>query len=179
MNLIFKNYIHLNATQSNAILNLRNLDYIRLNMQNSMPIPLENHFQWIPTLKNNPCKEYFALILDGVVVGSCSWVKNEANEILWGIFFAQTIHPIVSSVSAYLFISYLFEEKKTAIIHSYVRKSNPLALKFNQHLGFSMDKDDEEFHYLSLTKNQWQENTQSRFITSLKKYLGKIKYEFQ
>lgn len=179
MKLCFKNYIHLTQAQSKAILDLRNLDYIRLNMQNSTPIAWENHLQWIQTLHDNLHKEYFALILNDTVVGSCSWVKNEENIPLWGIFFVQTINPIISSLSAYLFISYLLEDKQEETIYSYVRKSNPLALKFNQHLGFSINKDDDEFHYLSLTKKQWQEKTHSRFITSLKKYLGKIKYEFQ
>lgn len=53
MKLCFKNYIHLTQAQSKAILDLRNLDYIRLNMQNSTPIAWENHLQWIQTLHDN------------------------------------------------------------------------------------------------------------------------------
>ncbi|MFA7083393.1 MAG: hypothetical protein WC141_02545 [Arcobacteraceae bacterium] len=179
MKLLFKNYTHLTPTQSACILELRNLEYIRTNMKSTEIIALEKHLEWVQTLKNDTSKEYFALILDEVVVGSCSWMREENNKVSWGIYFINSINPLVSSLSAYLFIEYLFETKKNTHIESFVRKENILAYKFNQHLGFSLYKEDESFFYLNLTKEQWVQRGNNRFIISLKKYLGKIEYEFQ
>lgn len=179
MNLIFKNYIHLTQEQSQTILELRNSDYIRSNMHNSEIIPLNNHLNWVETLKTNFQKEYFALILDDVVVGSCSFVQDENGVSSWGIFFVKTINPLISSVSAYLFMQYLFDIKGFTSIDSQVLKTNSLALRFNQNLGFCIYKEEKEFFRLSLSKKQWQTNTNNRFITSIKRYLGRIKYEFQ
>jgi UDP-4-amino-4,6-dideoxy-N-acetyl-beta-L-altrosamine N-acetyltransferase len=179
MNLLFKNYIHVNGVQSEAILALRNCEYIRLNMYNTQTISLQNHTQWMKSLEQNRSKEYFALILNDAVVGSCSWVKDENNIISWGIYFVKTINPIISSLSAYLFMEYLFEVKCFETIDSKVRKNNPLAYSFNQNLGFVLYKEEEDFYCLSLNKEQWKKNNHTRFITSLKKYLGKINYEFQ
>lgn len=179
MTLLFKNYIHLTQEHSKAILALRNSEYIRTHMHNSEIIPLENHLQWLSTLHNNSTKEYFALIVDDVIVGSCSWLKDDKEVVSWGIFFVPTINPIISSLSAYLFIDYLFEKKGFQSLDSQVLKNNPLAFKFNQNLGFSLYQENNQFYSLSLHKKEWKSNANNRFITSLKKYLGKIKYEFQ
>jgi UDP-4-amino-4,6-dideoxy-N-acetyl-beta-L-altrosamine N-acetyltransferase len=179
MKLLFKNYTILSEEESQSILELRNQEYIRLNMQNTEPIEIQNHLQWVATLKDDMSKEYFALALDTKVVGSCSWVRDEKDRITWGIYFLQTASPLVPSLSAYLFIEYLFKEKNNDSIKAYIRKENISAYKFNRHLGFILDTEDEIFYYLSLSKAQWLEQSTHRFITSLTKYLGKIEYEFQ
>lgn len=179
MTLCFKNYTHLNFEESQAILALRNEEYIRMHMHNSDMISLENHLKWVDNLKNNNQKEYFALMLDEVIVGSCSWVQDEKGIISWGIFFMQNSHPLVPSLCAYLFMQYLFEQKAFQSVDSQVLKSNSLALKFNQNLGFSLYDETLESYILSLNQSQWEKSQENRFITSLKKYLGKIKYEFQ
>lgn len=179
MKLLFKNYTILSEEESQSILELRNKDYIRLNMQNTEPIKMRKHLEWIGTLKDDMSKEYFALVLDEKVVGSCSWVQDEKDRITWGIYFAQTASPLLSSMGAYLFIEYLFKVKNNNIIQSYIRKENIAAYKFNQNLGFVLNNEDTIFYYLSLSKEQWLEQSTHRFITSLTKYLGKIEYEFQ
>ncbi|MDY0117609.1 MAG: GNAT family N-acetyltransferase [Sulfurimonadaceae bacterium] len=179
MKLLFKNYTILSQEESKTILELRNKDYIRLNMQNTESIEMQKHLEWIETLKDDMSKEYFALVLDEKIVGSCSWVRDEKDIITWGIYFAQTASPLVPSLSAYLFIEYLFKVKNNDTIKAYIRKENISAYKFNQHLGFILDTEDEIFYYVSLSKAQWLEQSTHRFITSLTKYLGKIEYEFQ
>lgn len=179
MKIVFKNYTTLSTDESITILELRNRDYIRQNMQNSDVIKRDNHLMWVKSLKNDTSKEYFALLLDEKIVGSCSWVEDEQDIITWGIYFSQTTIPLVPSLSAYLFIEYLFGVKNNDSIKAYIRKENISAYKFNQNLGFVLNNEDTIFYYLSLSKEQWLKQSTHRFITSLKKYLGKIEYEFQ
>lgn len=179
MKIVFKNYTKLNEQQTQTVLNLRNSEYIRLNMKTTHTIELADHIKWLASLKNSSKQEHFAIFLDNNIVGACSWAEDENSKVSWGIYFTNSINPLISSLSAYLFINYLFELKNNNTIFSYIRKENTLAYGFNKNFGFTLYDEDINFYYLSLSKSQWIKRDNKRFITSLKKYLGKIAYRFE
>ena len=179
MKIVFKEYSSLSKTQSQEILDIRNLDYIRKNMITNEIISLQNHLKWIESLKTNLEKKYFAVICENEVLGSCSWVKEEKNTFTWGIFFKDGVNPIISSCCAYLFLEDCFFNDKIERLGSLVRKENSMAFSFNKNFGFKIYKENEEYFYLELEKQKWENRKNSKLLKPIKNYLDKIDYEFK
>ena len=178
MKIVFKNYSTLNEQESFEILNIRNKDFIRKNMITNEIINLENHTKWINSLKNNLDKKYFAVLCENEVLGSCSWVK-EKDEFTWGIFFKEEINPIISSSCTYLFLENCFFNDKIEKLGSLVKKENSIAFSFNKNFGFELYKEDEQYFYLELEKQKWENRKNSKLLKPIKNYLDKIDYEFK
>lgn len=178
MKIVFKNYSTLNEQESFEILNIRNKDFIRKNMITNEIINLENHTKWINSLKNNLDKKYFAVLCENEVLGSCSWVK-EKDEFTWGIFFKEEVNPIISSCCTYLFLENCFFNNKIEKLGSLVKKENSIAFSFNKNFGFELYKEDENYFYLELEKQKWENRINSKLLKPIKNYLDKIDYEFK
>lgn len=178
MKIVFKNYSTLNEQESFEILNIRNKDFIRKNMITDEIINLENHTKWINSLKNNLDKKYFAVLCENEVLGSCSWVK-EKDEFTWGIFFKEEVNPIISSCCTYLFLENCFFNNKIEKLGSLVKKENSIAFSFNKNFGFELYKEDENYFYLELEKQKWENRKNSKLLKPIKNYLDKIDYEFK
>lgn len=177
MKIIFKDYIKLNEKELMDILNLRNQRNIRENMIGSEIISLENHLSWIKTLEKSDNKRYFAIDFENEIVGSLSFVKNK-EEVSWGVFFKNEINPFVSSTSTFIFLNFLFFDI-CENIYSSVKKENLKALSFNKNFGFELYKEDENYFYLELEKQKWENRKNSKLLKPIKNYLDKIDYEFK
>ena len=116
MELKFIDYINLSMGEHEALLNIRNSDYVRLEGLNTNVIAIKEHLQWVASLIKNKEKKYYAITLDGEIVGGINLFDVSHNQAHWGLFFRANINPLVPSISAYL----LFDKK---------RKSNVI-LKF-------------------------------------------------
>ena len=178
MKIVFKNYSILNEQESFEILNIRNKDFIRKNMITNEIINLENHTKWINSLKNNSDKKYFVVFSESEVLGSCSWVK-EKDEFTWGIFFKEEVNPIILSCCTYLFLENCFFNDKIEKLGSLVKKENSIAFSFNKNFGFELYKEDENYFYLELEKQKWENRKNSKLLKPIKNYLDKIDYEFK
>lgn len=176
MKIIFKNFIFLDENEIIEVLELRNKEYIRDNMINSEPISLKNHLLFIESLKKNKNRTYFTILFDNQLIGSVNIIKNE--ELIWGLYFKEDINPILKSCATYIFLEYIFSKFKENL-NSFVKKSNIIALNFNKNFGFKSFKDDEEFIYLKLSKDDWQMQKNSKLLKPIKKYLDKIDYQFK
>jgi len=64
-------------------------------------------------------------------------------------------------------------------IFSSVKKNNSQALNFNKNFGFEIFKDDEEYCYLKLSKEIWENSKKSRLLKPIKRYLDKIEHYFE
>ena len=178
MKIVFKNYSTLNEQESFEILNIRNKDFIRKNMITNEIISLENHTKWTNSLKNNLDKKYFAVLCENEVIGSCSWVKKK-DEFTWGIFFKEEVNPIILSCCAYLFLENCFFNDKIEKLGSLVKKENSIAFSFNKNFGFELYKEDENYFYLELEKQKWENRKNSKLLKPIKNYLDKIDFEFK
>ena len=112
MKIFFKDYKNLDKEELILILNLRNQKNIRENMIDDKIISLENHLNWIKTLKNNTYKRYFSISLENEIIGSLSYI-NENQQISWGVFFKENINPFITSSSSFIFLDYIFGISKT------------------------------------------------------------------
>ena len=176
MKIFFKNFIYLDENEVKEILELRNQSYIKENMINSENISLENHINFINSLKTLENRKYFAILEEKKLIGSLNFVKNE--ELSWGLYFKEDTNPILKSCATYLFLDYIFS-KFDEDLNSQVKKSNTLALNFNKNFGFKSFKDDEDFIYLKLSKTDWENQKNSKLLKPIKRYLDKIKFEFK
>lgn len=176
MKIFFKDYKNLDKEDLVLILNLRNQKKIRENMIDDKIISLENHFNWIKTLENNTCKKYFSVSLENEIIGSLSYV-NDNQKISWGVFFKENINPFVTSSSTFIFLNYIFEISQT--IYSSVKKGNLDAFNFNKNFGFKIYDEDENYFYLKLEKEEWENRKNLKLLKLIKNYLDKIDYEFK
>ena len=176
MKICFKEYSNLTKQESFDVLEIRNLDYIRKNMITNKIISYENHIKWCESLKTNLEKKYFAVFCNNEILGSCSWT-NEEMGFIWGIFFKDGVNPIISSASAFLFLENCFKIDNIQNLNSLVKKENIIALNFNKNFGFELHKEDEEYFYLKLEKENWENIKNNRLIKSIQKYLDKIEYQ--
>lgn len=62
---------------------------------------------------------------------------------------------------------------------SLVKKENIIAFGFNKNFGFELYKEDEEYFYLELEKQKWENRKNSKLLKPIKNYLDKINYEFK
>ena len=176
LKIVFKNFIFLNDIEKKDILELRNKEYVRENMINSEPISLENHILFIESLKENKNKTYFAIFFDNQLIGSLNITKNE--ELIWGLYFKEEANPIIKSCVTYLFLDFIFS-KFSEDVNSFVKIKNIQALNFNKNFGFEIFKEDEEYFYLKLSKEVWENSKKSRLLKPIKRYLDKIEYYFE
>lgn len=176
MNLVLKNYTKLNNEDSLNILNIRNSKDIRENMTTSEIIELESHLKWIKNLKTSEDK-YFAVLLDGKIIGSLSFMKRE-GKVSWGVFFVEDTNILVLSCATYIFLDYVFTNISN-ILYSQVKIKNSKALSFNKSLGFVLKDEDLDYFHLSQTKDEWEEHKKSRFIKPIKKYLKRLEYNIE
>ena len=56
---------------------------------------------------------------------------------------------------------------------------NIQALNFNKNFGFEIFKEDEDFFYLKLSKEIWENSKKSRLLKPIKRYLDKIEHYFE
>ena len=179
MILKFKNFINLYEEEKIDILEIRNSKYVRENMSNDNIIEKNAHFNWIENLVNDQNSKYFAIIFDNKLQGSVYFNINQQNECFWGIYLDERSSAIISSLSAYIFLEFIINTMSIEKIFSSVKKNNSQALNFNKNFGFEIFKDDEEYCYLKLSKEVWENSKKSRLLKPIKRYLDKIEYYFE
>ncbi|MCT7528325.1 GNAT family N-acetyltransferase [Aliarcobacter cryaerophilus] len=178
MILKFKNFINLHEEEKIDILEIRNSKYVRENMSNDNIIEKDAHFNWIENLVNDQNSKYFAIFFDNKLQGSVYFNINQ-QECFWGIYLDEGSSAIISSLSAYIFLEFLINTMSIQKIFSSVKKKNSQALNFNKNFGFEIFKEDEDFFYLKLSKEIWENSKKSRLLKPIKRYLDKIEYYFE
>ena len=156
MILKFKNFINLHEEEKIDILEIRNSKYVRENMSNDNIIEKNAHFNWIENLLNDQNSKYFAIFFDNKLQGSVYFNINQQNECFWGIYLDERSSAIISSLSAYIFLEFIINTMSIEKIFSSVKKNNSQALNFNKNFGFEIFKEDEDFFYLKLSKEIWE-----------------------
>lgn len=176
MKIIFKRFTSLNLEENQNLLEIRNSDYVRFHMENSNKIEYKDHLQFIEKLKNSS-SIYFSVILDSQIIGAVYVNQINGNNYL-GLYFKEEINPLISSISTFLFLDYIFLNIHQKL-QSFVKKENSMAFSFNKNFGFELYKEDENYFYLELEKQKWENRKNSKLLKPIKNYLDKIDYEFK
>lgn len=165
MLITFKNYKNLLDYETDELLNLRNQDYIRNSSFDTKIIQKVEHLNWLKNLKN---AEYFAVFLDGKIIGGTNYKISE-NIPIWGVFFNKDINPIVKVVCVYEFLNFVFLHFNK--LYSYVKIDNENSIKFTKNFGFYQIYKKQDMITFTLTRNEWQEYKTKKllkFVDTLK-----------
>ena len=176
MKIIFKKFTLLSLEENQNLLEIRNSDYVRFHMENSNKIEYKDHLQFIEKLKNSS-SIYFSVILDSQIIGAVYVNQINGNNYL-GLYFKEEINPLISSISTFLFLDYIFLNIYQNL-QSFVKKENSMAFSFNKNFGFELYKEDENYFYLELEKQKWENRKNSKLLKPIKNYLDKIDFEFK
>jgi UDP-4-amino-4,6-dideoxy-N-acetyl-beta-L-altrosamine N-acetyltransferase len=169
---IFKDYKLLNEDEHKKLLQIRNEKSIREASKNKEIITLKNHLAWVKKLEND--KKYFALFVDGKIVGGLNFSIDKETIKEWGIFFTKDTKPLISLIATYTFIEYMF--KKVDMLYSEVSKKNTQALRFNEYFKLKVYDEDKEFYKLKLSKDSWEKNKKD--FKTLQKQKERLDYKF-
>jgi len=168
----------LSYEQHAQLLNIRNLKSIRDMMSDAKEIGLNEHLAWADKYGCNTKQCYYALKNTDQIIGGINCTDIIASECSWGIYIKPNIEVGLASFATYLFLKHLFEKKEMELIWAKVRRINPKTLRFNESFGFTCKREDEEFYYLELTKEAWQERSNSRLFQTLMKRYKNTTYQF-
>ena len=170
---IFKDYKLLSREDHEALLAIRNEEYIRKASKISALISLNDHLKWVKSLTKN--QNYFALFIDGTAVGGLNFTHEKSCITNWGIFFSKNSQPLVASLATYIFIEYMLESY--ASVKSEVIKSNKQALRFNKYFGITIIHEDKTLYHLMITPEIWKD--QKEKLKSLAKRVQMTRYKFE
>jgi len=185
MRIEFKNYTHLDKFQKEEILDIRNTDYVRMQMKTESIISLKDHFEWIEKLKKDETRFFFAVIHNGSIVGSISLINIDMNTSsgYLGLYYKKVINPLISSLSTYIFLDHCFVDLKFKTIYLEVLESNKSAIKFDLNFGFQIEKelviDNKRYYLMSNDHEHWEEKKSSPILGILQKKASTIKFDFE
>lgn len=182
MELKFIDYINLSMGEHEALLNIRNSDYVRLEGLNTNVIAIKEHLQWVASLIKNKEKKYYAVTLDGEIVGGINLFDVSHNQAHWGLFFRANINPLVPSISAYLLFDKVFLEMNLERLLLEVKCDNLNACKFDMNFGFTVIKqfelDGGQYYKMLQTRREWLINKDKPILAFISKKIQGITYQF-
>lgn len=176
------NYTLLTLPQQEELLNIRNLNYIRVEMKDSSIISLADHLAWIEKLKLDTLNVYYAVISNENIIGAIYLTQINLQKSIskWGIFFKNEINPLLSSLSLYKFLELIFDKYPIKRLELEVDKNNTKAYKFDKSFGFkeynnSVDINN-EYIEMYLSEDMWNVQKEKPMFKLLKNKLEKIEF---
>lgn len=184
MNIVLKNFVHLEKLEHEKILELRNDESIRNNMKSNEIIEIKSHFSWIENLKREKLNIYYAVIQDNNIIGAIYITNiNYTNKsATWGLYFKKKINPFISSIVTYLIMNKIFYDLGINVLNLEVNKLNTSAYKFDLNFGFKVydeyKEKDNEYYLMTMNKEYWNKNRESGILIIIKRKIDKINYKF-
>jgi len=130
------NYVDCTPEQHREILALRNRDDVRKWMVNPDPIPEENHFRFVESLRGNPDRIYMAICKEGALVGTCNLTREEDGVWERGIV-ANPDRYVPGQTAAWerqIFVA--LPEKGITALTAKVQTENLRSIRYHEKMGF-------------------------------------------
>ena len=86
LDLVLENYVDLSTTECAEVLKWRNNREIAKNFYNQNEISLQEHLDFIASLRQNPKKQYFLLRFCGIGLGCIYFTFKNEEEVEFGFF---------------------------------------------------------------------------------------------
>lgn len=162
-------YSHLSVFQHQELLMIRNQPDIVRYTQNPKNITLNEHLAWVNELSAKPQQLYLAVRHQDTIIGGVHAHDIDTPSPTWGIFFAPTTAPLISSATAVYFLDLLFLTFQSHTIHAKIHPNNVSAQKFNERLGFMHDSslNGSDFCLMKLSYMQWQSRKSSKLFAPI------------
>ena len=127
----FVNFVHLSEEELRIVHYWRNLDYIRIWMDNSDPISIEEHLAFCSSLKTREDKKYFMIFVDNCPCGVYDLTnidyKSATAEV--GIYIINEFSHYSSAIS--LMVNGIINHLGIKKLLANVKKDNERALVYN------------------------------------------------
>lgn len=178
MNLKFLNYIKLSSNEHIQLLEIRNLEYVRINMKNDSIILIEDHLSWVEDLNDDDTKVYYAVFLDKKLVGGINITDIDTLDKTssWGLFMQANINPMVPSIATYMIIDRIFNTLEINILNLEVNKRNSNAYKFDKNFGFidngEYNDGKNSYFLMYMNKANWELNKNKGLLKIVKSKIG-------
>ena len=179
LNIFLKNFNSLSIEEHKLILNLRNSDYVRLQMHNTNLISIEDHLKWIKNLKSN--NKYFAIFMNEKIIGNVNYTDLNDNDssCYWGCYFSENTHSFIVSASTIFFLDYVFNFIDVKKLKLFTKRNNHIALNFDKNLGFKPYDEDEDYIYMSQLKPDWNNLKEEKTFKSIFAKMEEINFKIQ
>lgn len=139
------NFIDLNEDEINLVLSWRNNSVIKKWMHTKDDISLEDHLNFIKSLRNNAWKDYFLVKNENEYLGVI-----DLNDGFLGIY-ANPDKKRVGDILLNQIITFAFEIKKVSCLKAEVYKTNHCAIKLYNRFCFKTKKDNGTMLTMELT----------------------------
>lgn len=148
------NFIHLSKEEKREVLKWRNDETVRKWMYNKELISLDDHFEYIDSLKSKEDRVYFLVKKNKTEIGviDLTSVDNEDSSAEVGLY-AKPGKKSAGKVLIKSIIDYGFNHLKLAKLYANVYKENQKALRLYEKFGFIEQRRDEKLIYMEL-KNE-------------------------
>lgn len=151
-------FIDLNLNQKKMVLEWRNHPLIQNVMYNKTQIKLEEHLNFIHSLKNNNTKKYFLIEEDNQSIGVIDFVNINANDAELGIYTNPNLKGQGKTLLKIL-CTYAFNALHLKKIYAEVYINNIKAIKLYEEFHFKTIgkkiKDTSEIYCMELTYENW------------------------
>lgn len=125
--------------EASAILSIRNQEAVRANMYRSHVISQEEHQSWIERLSGDDRTEFFAVYLDGGLVGgvSLSQIDADNGRAEWAFYLDGTVQGRgLGSALEFRFLDYVLVEKGLYKLNCEVLSFNEAVIRLHKKFGF-------------------------------------------
>ena len=159
--LSFKNFVLLNNDEKQLVLSWRNSDRIRLKMNNQSIISLENHLNWISSLKNYSDCKYYIFYIDNTPCGVFSFININCEECECGSYMGNETYLGFGILLNYLGFDCAFSNLNIRNINITVLKNNMRVYKMHKTIFFAEDASETQNEWLlCLNVDNWNLNKQ-------------------
>ncbi len=144
-------YVDCTRDRQREILALRNRDDVRRWMVNPEPIPEENHFKFIESLKGNADRRYFAVFKEGTLVGTYN-LTHEGDGV-WerGIIADPSTQGTGQTEKWERQILASLPQHGITAVSAKVKLDNLRSVRYHEKLGYKEQRRDGGYIYYILT----------------------------
>ena len=166
----FKNFINLSNKEKVLVLEWRNSDRIRLKMNNSDIIRLEDHLKWVENLKDDKKSLYYLFEINNEPAGVFDYTEIENKVCVCGSYIGDEKYTGYGILLNYLGFEYAFEHLGIDRINISVLKSNERVYKMHKKIFKAELYGENEKEYLMyFDKNNFKEDVLKYFdVASVK-----------
>lgn len=152
------NFINLEYDEKVMILTWRNHPKIKSVMHNNLDISLDDHLNFIESLKKRDDKKYFLVKDNTLNIGVIDFINITQHEAELGIYSNPDLRGYGTLLLSEL-STYAFETLKVQVLKAEVYKTNVTAIQLYQKFNFeknqSKNKENKEIIYMELKNENW------------------------
>jgi UDP-4-amino-4,6-dideoxy-N-acetyl-beta-L-altrosamine N-acetyltransferase len=166
----FKNFVDMNSEEVSLVWRWRNNPDIRKWSYNTQENRLNDHINFIESLRSSNDKKYWLVYRSGTPVAVFSLVNMKKKTAELGLYIGPLFHlKFFSTEIFYNTLLFIFEEIKMRELYGYVKINNKAANALDDFFGFSkeirllpVDGELCEYYFRQLHFEDWVKNVKNK-----------------